>query len=113
MTYATKNNKCKYGFLLLHLLFAIQLVDANRDQQNNEGEFVTVTLSGCHRIRGRTQQTIYANRTFVAFKGIPYAEPPVGQLRFKVSICVYMSNAKTSRVSHYTKIIVQCEYIGP
>ncbi|PSN30976.1 hypothetical protein C0J52_24737 [Blattella germanica] len=34
-------------------------------------------------IRGTTLTSLRNNRTFYAFLGIPYAEPPIGKLRFK------------------------------
>lgn len=37
-------------------------------------------------IKGRKEQTFDKNVTYLAFQGIPYAKPPLGELRFKVSI---------------------------
>ena len=38
----------------------------------------------CGKLRGVTEK-INNKIDFHAFKGIPYAEPPVGELRFQVS----------------------------
>lgn len=63
----------------VQIVFAGDIADAN-------GNYVTVTLDGRHRIRGQTEYTIYENRPFAAFRGVPFAETPVGRLRFKVSL---------------------------
>lgn len=39
-------------------------------------------------IRGTTLSSIRSNLTFFAFMGIPYARPPIGELRFKVRIVI-------------------------
>lgn len=36
-------------------------------------------------VRGKQSETLFDKRPYYAFKGIPYAEPPVNKLRFKVS----------------------------
>lgn len=36
-------------------------------------------------IRGNVQKTLLNKREFFSFRGIRYARPPIGELRFKVS----------------------------
>lgn len=40
-------------------------------------------------VKGIYQRTYLDNKTYIAFKGIPYAQPPVGELRFRVILCFY------------------------
>lgn len=50
-------------------------------QLNSSLNFVTVnTRSG--PIRGRILNTMYENRRYYSFQGIPYAQPPIDRLRF-------------------------------
>lgn len=37
-------------------------------------------------VEGFEKTTVLNDKNYVAFTGIPYAEPPIGQLRFKVSV---------------------------
>lgn len=63
--------------ILLHLLCLIAV--ARGDDLN---ETVVETRAG--KLRGLIDKTVLGD-DFYAFKGIPYAKPPVGQLRFQVS----------------------------
>lgn len=48
-------------------------------------EYVIVeTTTG--RVRGITAITLFDENPYASFKGIPYAEPPIGRLRFKVYV---------------------------
>ena len=47
------------------------------------GPVATIPTLG--QVRG-SQMTSEAGRSFYAFRGIPYAKPPVGELRFRVRI---------------------------
>lgn len=51
------------------------------DSPTDEFAIVT-TFNG--KIRGHKRATLYNQNPYYAFKGIPYARPPVGSLRFKV-----------------------------
>lgn len=52
--------------------------------ESSANAFLSITISNGTEIRGRVEQTLYTNRKYVSFRGIPYAKPPVGELRFKV-----------------------------
>lgn len=47
-------------------------------------EFCTIcTKSG--EIRGKINQTLFDQKLYYSFRGIPYAKPPIDELRFKVN----------------------------
>lgn len=46
-------------------------------------EYKIVTIS-TGKIRGQKYQTIYEQIEYYAYRGIPFAKPPIGNLRFKV-----------------------------
>lgn len=50
--------------------------------QNTDDSPVVYTEYG--GLRGRKQFTLFENKAYFAFKGIPYAKPPLAELRFKV-----------------------------
>lgn len=53
-------------------------------------------------IRGNVLQTLLDKRNFYSFRGIRYAEPPIGELRFKVSNEQYLTNLfSTAEISSF------------
>lgn len=62
---------------LIKLFFSISLIQLIKCDQ-----FKTIEIeSGL--IRGKILQSIYLKNNYFAFRGIPYAKPPVGELRFE------------------------------
>lgn len=61
-------------------------------------EYVVVnTKSGS--VRGKSFNTLFDNKPYYSFRGIPFAEEPVNELRFKVSsVCVYSNYSESRRI---------------
>lgn len=64
------------------------------------------TASG--RIRGITATTLFDNKPYVAFKGIPFAEPRIGKLRFKV--CVFRDYINTISLQYNEGVPYRLQY---
>lgn len=69
---------------------------ANRTKVSNIVVFLTiVNLCCCDKtvevqtkygaIVGKIENTVFKNKDYFAFRGIPFAEPPIEKLRFQVS----------------------------
>lgn len=73
------------GFLLLGCLLHVHV----RAQDADAEEPIVTTKYG--RVRGTTLTT-RNGESFLAFRGIPYAKPPIGSLRFKVNKYLIYNN---------------------
>lgn len=75
------------GLSLLCVTFALTvaalLLNFVKFDDSSIDEFVIVTTFNGN-IRGLKHATLYNQYPYYAFKGIPYAKPPLGSLRFKV-----------------------------
>lgn len=76
------------SLLLCVLLFSVVVTVTSADDEYK----IVETRNG--RIRGIRKSTLLKKISFYSFKGIPYAKPPLDDLRFKVNEivrCVFLS----------------------
>lgn len=78
---------------LFAVLFLISVLskcaDAESESSEEDESSVVETESG--RVRGRKNYTLFEKKAFYAFKGIPYAQAPIDELRFKVNQKMHFS----------------------
>lgn len=67
----------------LLILFAIEI-----GAGENVDEFKVVQIKS-GKIRGKLMPSFDGKRNFFGFRGIPYAKPPLAELRFKVCFCYF------------------------
>lgn len=58
---------------------------------------IVTTTNGA--VRGQQVVTLLDSKSYHAFKGIPYAEPPVNKLRFKVRRVLLIENIELFSIS--------------
>lgn len=77
-----------FGVLVMRIvvfcLVAAVAVSTFRGSSSSTHSSITVDLPGQGTILGDYGKTSWTNQTFMRFLGIPYAESPSRELRFKV-----------------------------
>lgn len=65
------------------LVLAVQIINSGSGTYDMNSDITVVnTVNGL--VRGKKFLTLYESKPYYSFKGIPYAKPPLGDLRFKV-----------------------------
>lgn len=66
------------------VLFFFVFFAASQNVKINE-QFCTIKINS-GQIRGKENRTLLENKLFYSFRGIPFAKPPINDLRFKVNM---------------------------
>lgn len=67
--------------LPFYLAFTVIFISVNSYEMNKDVYKTVQTNNGL--IRGRLNQTLLQKKNYFSFKGIPFARPPLRELRFK------------------------------
>ncbi|XP_074041267.1 juvenile hormone esterase isoform X2 [Leptinotarsa decemlineata] len=70
----------KIFLLFASLATILQKSPANIENDQSEGDPIVTIEDG--KIRGRHDETVDLKKPYITFQGIPYAKPPLGNLRF-------------------------------
>lgn len=84
MTVLDSSSVCRT--LIVVFCCVVAIVQSENIVVNNESFEIVQTQSGT--IRGRESVTLFDGRIYYSFRGIPYARPPINELRFKVNYIV-------------------------
>ena len=79
-------------FCLVLASILLSVLSARSDTNDNvlKDEVTVIVNTANGQVRGHKAYTLFDEKIFYTFKGIPYAEPPVGSLRFKVGFYVFI-----------------------
>lgn len=74
-------------FLLLFIVTSFNCLGfcSNDNKNNNSNDLIVNTTSGL--LKGSFLET-WSNKKIYSFRGVPFAEPPIKELRFKVNIFI-------------------------
>lgn len=71
----------RFGLFVTALIVTVNYIAANQYK-------IVETFNG--QVRGIQKKTLWNGIPFYAFKGIPFAKPPVGDLRLKVQLFIWL-----------------------
>lgn len=77
------------------------------NQVNGDADVVEVDIES-GRVRGKRGLTLFREKPYYSFRGIPYAQPPIKDLRFKVSIIYNRSPSQFRKIRNLNLVTVRC-----
>lgn len=69
----------------MSICYTIWLVLSSLGENGSQPDLFKTIVTKNGAVRGRLDTTFLQEEPYYAFKGIPYAKPPIGERRFKVS----------------------------
>lgn len=82
------------------LIFGVVLGVMSLYEQTSGNSYPEV-ITSLGTIRGTEMTSYHHGKSFSAFRGIRYAQPPVGELRFKVSLSDLQASASSYICTYY------------
>lgn len=76
--------------MFLFYLFVLSSILSHVSSENTTNATYKIVNTKNGAIRGLKMKTFYNNISYISFRGIPFAKPPIGELRFKVYIYFYL-----------------------
>lgn len=84
-------NRARSRSLLVLINILLCCLASNIVCGNDEEQYKVVNTQHGD-VRGKLLKTLFDDGEYFSFKGIPYAKPPLNELRFKVSLMDALSN---------------------
>lgn len=73
-------------FNVVSIAYTILMILKSMDKNQSEPDSYKMVTTENGAVRGRLELSFLRKVPYYSFKGIPYAQPPVGELRFKVNL---------------------------
>lgn len=73
-------------FNVVSIAYTILMILKSMDKNQSEPDSFKMVTTENGAVRGRLELSFLQKVPYYSFKGIPYAQPPVGELRFKVNL---------------------------
>ena len=91
--------------IILCLILSIIAINIASAIQNS-GKFQVISIES-GQVRGQKLRTLIENREYYAFRGIPFAQTPIGNLRFKAPKKVLPWNGTVLDAFEYKRVCSQ------
>lgn len=89
-------------FCIISTVFCYETLKSENGTENDQQYCTIKTKSGL--IRGKQNRTLFDGKLYYSFRGIPFAEPPSNELRFKVIKTTSHTNFSNIKFSRFRRL---------